>query len=119
MDLTKIDKPFGELDDTTKGALLLAYHRGDVIEYDDGLGLDVTNNPIWSELVIYRVQHKPVIGEVVLYGVGPIYHNLHPILPGPHPNYKLRVTFPTRDGQHAPGIYTSPEGMQIKIEVAE
>lgn len=32
MDLTKIDKQFGELDDATKGALLLAAHRGEAME---------------------------------------------------------------------------------------
>jgi len=119
MDLTKIDKPFGELDDATKGSLLLAHHRGEVIEYYDGLSVEVTSNPIWSQFVIYRVQTKPVIGEVVLRGVGPIYYSLHPITGRDNPNDKLRVTFPTRDGQHVPGVYTSPEGLQIKIEVAE
>ena len=119
MDLTKIDKPFGELDDAIKGALLLAHIRGEVIEYDDGLGLEVTNKPIWSELVIYRVQPKPVIGKVVFHGIGPICHSLHPAAFGENPNYKLRVIFPTRDGQYVPGVYTSPEGMQIKIEVTK
>ena len=119
MDLTKIDKPFGELDDATKGAMLLAHHRGEVIEFDNGLGVEVTSNPVWSEIVIYRVQPKPVIGEVVLHGVGPVYHSLHPVMLGQNPDYKLSVTFPTRDGHHVPGVYTSPEGLQIKIEVEE
>ena len=30
----------------------------------------------------------------------------------------MTITFPTRDGLHVPGVYTSPEGLQIKIEVA-
>ena len=122
MDLTKIDKPFGELDDSTKGALLLAHLRGDVIEFW-GAGWHVIGNPMWTDTVIYRVQPKPkpkpVIGDVVLHGVGPIYHSLHPIMTGPNPDYKISVTFPTRDGKHVPGVYTSPEGLQIKIEVAE
>ena len=119
MDLTKIDKPFGELDDATKGALLLAAHRGEVIEYDDGLGLDVTNNPIWSELVIYRIQHKPVIGEVILHGILDADSPIYPKRLRAYRMYKERldITFPTRDGQHIPGVYTSPEGLQIKIEV--
>ena len=119
MDLTKIDKPFGELDDATKGALLLAQLRGDVIEYKIGNIWEVPLYVAWAEVATYRVKPKPVIGEVVLRGVGPIYHSLHPILTGPNPNYKFSVTFPTRDGHHVPGVYTSPEGMQIKIEVAE
>lgn len=102
MDLTKIDKPFGELDDNTKGALLLAHHRGDVIE---GFGeyssnWEICPIPAWYYSSIYRVQPKPVIGEVVFHGD------------------RLTITFPTRDGLHIPGVYTSPDGLQIKIEVA-
>lgn len=121
MDLTKIDKPFGELDDATKGALLLAAHRGEVIE---GIGQRSSNwgicpVPAWYDYSIYRVQPKPVIGEVVMRGVGHVYHSLHPATTGDSPDYKLHVTFPTRDRQHVPGVYTSPDGLQIKIEVEE
>lgn len=119
MDLTKIDKPFEELDDATKGALMLADHRGEVIEYTTGNGWKRPLYVAWSDGAIYRVQPKPVIGEVVMHGVGPVYHSLHPVMLGQNQDYKLSVTFPIRDGQHVPGIYTSPEGMQIKIEVAE
>jgi hypothetical protein len=119
MDLTKIDKPFVELDDYTQGAMLLAHLRGEVIEYTTGNGWKVPLYVAWSDGAIYRVKPKPVIGEVVLHGVGPVYHSLHPVMLGQNPEYKLSVTFPTRDGQHVPGVYTSPEGLQIKIEVAE
>lgn len=37
-DLTKIDKPFGELDRETKGALMLAAHEGAEIEYSSDGG---------------------------------------------------------------------------------
>lgn len=95
MDLTKIDKPFGELDDATKGAM-------------------------FAENAIYRVQPKPVIGEVVMHGV---QAHTFAILSTPlrgqlHPPPCLTFTFPTRDGMHVPGVYTSPDGLQIKIEVA-
>ena len=119
MDLTKIDKPFGELDDATKGALLLAHLRGEVIEYKTGNIWEVPLYVAWAEVATYRVQTKPVIGEVVLCGVGPIYHSLHPMTLGHSQGYKISVTFPTCDGQHVPGVYTSPEGLQIKIEVTE
>lgn len=119
MDLTKIDKPFGELDDATKGALLLAHHRGEVIETTFGGVFGVAKNPHWYGGDVYRVQPKPVIGEVVMRGVGPVYHSLHPVMLGQNSDYKLSVTFPTRDGQHVAGIYTSPEGLQIKIEAAK
>ena len=119
MDLTKIDKLFGKLDDATKGALLLAHHRGEVIEYTTGNGWKVPLHVAWSDGAIYRVQPKPVIGEMVFHGLGPICHSMHPDIFGHNPNYKLRVIFPTLDGLHVPGVYTSPEGLQIKIEVAE
>lgn len=118
MDLTKIDKPFGELDDATQGALLLAHHRGEVIEVSDGDFIFTDyDDPSWIEDFIYRVQFKPVIGEVVLSGFGPVYHSLHPMCIGKE--YKLHITFPTIDGKYVPGVYTSPDGLQIKIEVAE
>jgi hypothetical protein len=120
MDLTKIDKPFGDLDDATKGALLLADHRGEVIEVsDDGLTFMDCDSPIWIDDLIYRVQPKPVIGEVVMMSGGAVYHSLHPVVTGHDYDYKLRVTFPTRDGLHVPGVYTSQDGLQIKIEVAK
>jgi len=118
MDLTKIDKPFGELDDATKGALLLAAHRGEVIEYCTGASV---KSPIWDNHTIYRVQPKPVIGEVVMHGV---MQTIYPLIKTPswvyeEPFQLVTFTFPTRDGLHIPGVYTSPDGMQIKIEVAE
>ena len=122
MDLTKIDKPFGELDDATKGAMLLAHLRGEVIECKSWSGVwfvPSADKRHWAETTYYRVQTKPVIGKVVMHGPGPVYHSLHPAVFGENPNYKLSVTLPTRDGKHVPGVYTSPEGMQIKIEVAE
>jgi hypothetical protein len=121
MDLTKIDKPFGELDDATKGALLLAHLRGDVIEYKTGNIWKVPLYVAWAEVATYRVQPKPVIGDVVLHGVKQTFYSLHP---APCKTYddeddRLTFTFPTRDGMHVPGIYTSPDGLQIKIEVVE
>ena len=120
MDLTKIDKPFGELDDATKGALLLAHLRGEVIEFW-GAVWHVIGNPIWTDTDKYRVQPKPVIGEVVLHGV---MQTIYPLFKAPsrayeEPFQRATFTFPTRDGMHVPGVYTSPDGLQIKIEVME
>lgn len=117
MDLTKIDNPFGELDDATKGALLLAHLRGEMIEFW-AHGWTTIDDPMWTDTDRYRVQPKPGIGEVVMHGFGPLFHSLHPAIFGENENYKLTITFPTRDGQHVPGVYTSPDGLQIKIEVA-
>lgn len=116
MDLTKIDKPFGELDDATKGALLLAAHRGEVIEFNDFGGFSAAATPAWSSITIYRVRHKPVIGEVVFYGAKRV--SAHVLCHNWFTLCELTFTFPTRDGLHVPGVYTSPDGLQIKIEVA-
>lgn len=120
MDLTKIDKPFGELDDATKGALLLAHHRGEVIEVSDGDMEFSYCDPSWIDDLIYRVRPNPVIGEVVLYGVNKTIYPLHkaPSRVYEEPFQRVTFTFPTRDGMHVPGVYTSPDGLQIKIEVA-
>jgi len=121
MDLTQIDKPFGELDDATKGALLLAAHRGEVIEWKNGGGWYALESAMFADNAIYRVQPKPVIGEVMMFGV---QTHTYSILSTPSHGYadtppRLTFTFPTSDGQHVPGVYTSPDGLQIKIEVAE
>lgn len=116
MDLTKIDKPFGELDDATKGALLLAAHMGEVIEIIDGdLAFSVHDMPSWYDDLTYRVQPKPVIGEVVMFASKAI--GFHILSGRGFSDRELKFTFPTRDGLHVPGVYTSPDGMQIKIEV--
>lgn len=124
MNLTEIDVPFGELDDATKGALLLAAHRGEVIEHATGYGWKVPLSVAWSEVATYRVQPKPVIGDVVMYGVSDAsYGNrdlyCQNILGIKDRTDRLKFTFPTRDGLHVPGVYTSPEGLQIKIELAK
>lgn len=119
MDLTKIDKPFEELDDATKGALLLAHHRGEAIEFWANGWRAVLANPVWDDTVRYRI--KPVIGDVVLHGV---MQTIYPLFKAPsrayeEPFQRVTFTFPTRDGLHVPGVYTSPEGLQIKIEVVK
>ena len=116
-DLTKINQPFGELDDATKGALLLADFCGNVIEsYDRGLWFETAPN--WIDGIIYRVRPAaPVIGSVKFSGPGPIYHSLHPV--DGNAEYKVHVTMPTRDGAHIPGVYTSTEGLHIVVEVTE
>ena len=51
MDLTKIDKPFGELDRETKIALFAAWVDGSKIEYDGDIIYDIG----WYENCVYRV----------------------------------------------------------------
>jgi len=114
-DLTKIDKPFDELDDATKGALLLAAYRGEVIERLDTKAEIFC--PTWFKNIVYRVRPKPVIGEVVMFASKAI--GFHILSGRGFSDRELKFTFPTRDGLHVPGIYTSPEGLQIKIEVGK
>ncbi len=116
-DLTKINTPFGELDDATKGALLLAQLRGEVIESDLAGQWWENTCPGWTDHISYRVRPAaPVIGSVKFSGPGPIYHSLHPV--DGNAEYKVHVTMPTRDGAHVSGTYTSPDGLQIVVEVA-
>ena len=117
-DLTKINQPFGDLDDVTKGALLLAHLRGEVIEGSGGHNWRENTCPIWADNLYYRVRPAaPVIGSVKFSGLGPTYQSLHP--GDGNAEYKVHVTMPTRNGAHIPGVYTSTEGLHIVVEVAE
>lgn len=106
-DLTKIDTPFGELDDATKGALLLAHHDCKAIEYYfTPLGeWKYSADPGFHPWTVYRVRPDPVIGT----------HTVNIFITE---DARSKITIPTRDGKHVPGVYTSPEGLQILVEVA-
>lgn len=68
IDLTMINKPFGELDRETKGALLLAAHEGEEIEYSgdgDGDSWTTVNRPGWRSKIIYRVKPAPLTKDTV------------------------------------------------------
>lgn len=58
-----------------KGALLLAYHEGKVIEWCYGLTFRMSGSsdkrgmePCWNPEYYYRVKPKPVVTEVVMIG---------------------------------------------------
>lgn len=117
-DMTKINQPFGELDDATKCALMLAWFQGEAIEYDNVVGWIEIEKPAWAPLGCYRVRPvAPVIGSMKFSSLGPIYHSLHPC--DSNARYKVHVTMPTRDGAHIPGVYTSTDGLHIVVEVTE
>jgi len=59
MDLTKIDKPLGELDDETAAALFLAWRRGEVIESSYAGAWD-QSQPRWAPHLAYRVRPEPL-----------------------------------------------------------
>jgi hypothetical protein len=118
MDLTEINTPFGTLDDATKGALLLAHLRQEPIECADANGWMEVKEPMWVGYFKYRVRPaEPVIGHVKFSGPGPIYHSLHPV--DGNAEYKVQVTMPTLGGEHISGVYTSPDGLQIVVELTE
>ena len=184
IDLTKIDEPFGELDDATKGAMLewqsietapkdgavflarnadrLSFGSWPMMRHvkwtvnemtgkyemqDMGAWLIICDNepdfsdtgmPFiphsfaadkynksvryeWTPLPAFQKPAPAVTGSVTMHGglntcfgmdVG--YRSALPHRDGP-----ITFTFPTRDGLHVPGVYTSPDGLQIVIEVAE
>ena len=67
-DLTKIDRPFGELDRETKGALMLAAHEGATIEFYDpaiGVGSSSTYKPGWAPHLVYRIKPVPLTPDTL------------------------------------------------------
>lgn len=68
MDLTKIDKPFGELDRETQSEILLAHYvDGAEIEFSLGdiLTWEKANYPEWRKYRIYRSRPEPLRDMVV------------------------------------------------------
>lgn len=61
-DLTKIDKPFGELDQNTQWALKGAYLDGRAFEFKSPLSSKwvCTSTPIWGDMHIYRLKTEPL-----------------------------------------------------------
>ena len=121
MNLHKIDKPFGELDDATKGALMLAAHNGAEIEMLNGKYGFVVVDPQWASNAVYRVRPPtPVVVPKTFHGTVSV-NNAIRCSSSPHAAIiKLATfTFPTIDGKHIAGVYTSPAGHTITIEVAE
>jgi hypothetical protein len=62
-------KPWKYLTDTEKGALLLAYHEGKVIQfysraYCQWLDCTSTGSPAWAGDDTYRVKPEPVVVEL-------------------------------------------------------
>jgi hypothetical protein len=118
-DLTKITTAFGLLDDETKAALIA--HCGPFEHYAVDLRWYKVDGIRKYPHVVYRVKTMPVIGSVVFHGVDKTFHSLHPELSTGHAagSNRMTFTFPTRDGLHVPGVYTSPDGLQIVVTVAK
>ena len=58
-------KPFGELSDAEKGALLLAHYEGKRIEFVRSDGAWGTTLPHWCNDIIYRVAPEPLIPDSI------------------------------------------------------
>ena len=70
---TKV-KPWGDLTDPEKGALLLAYHEKKVIQWSYRQDVFVVSSsteggsyPCWANDVVYRVKPEPVVEQVKIY----------------------------------------------------
>ena len=90
-----------------KGALLLAHHEGEVIQYKNpqvSREWRTSAHPLWTNSRAYRVKPRPVVEEVVLQGnckssfAGNSYHS----------NDTHRITFNTIDGE--------PDCASVKME---
>lgn len=94
---TPTPKTWGEMTDAEKGALLLAHHEGDVIEYGYGGGEFLcakSNDGKWVESYTYRIKPEPKRETVILgwsdeLGVGN----------GMADDDTHRITFNTIDGK--------------------
>lgn len=72
-DLVLVDdssKLWGDMTDEEQGALLLAHHRGEVVQYRSYNSKwpdswTYCKQPGWKDHVCYRIQPKPVVEEVV------------------------------------------------------
>lgn len=65
---SKTPKTWGEMTEAEKGALLLAYHDGKVIEYyDDGPWFKCIDNPSWSYGNAYRIKPEQKRETVTIY----------------------------------------------------
>lgn len=70
--MTEDIKPWGELTDAEKGALLLAHQEGKQIEvlafWREPGRWETTGKPVWGGCYKYRVKPEPVVETVTLVG---------------------------------------------------
>ncbi len=110
-------RPWGELTDAEKGALLLAEENGKLVEVwhkDRGewgppLNTGLRKRP-WTA---YRVKPEPVVETVTVYGLSdPGGWTFGAVNMGD----THRITFTTKDGEPATGTFTNENGDVIKME---
>ena len=114
--------PWGDMSDEEKGALLLAHHEGNDIEWTW-----VDRQPVWRDCpnavgrfdkYAYRVKPGPEVKEVVMNG-GNFGGDLDFSSDRVHDDDTHTITLPTLNDTPIPGTYTSEEGHAIKIEEIE
>ena len=119
---TDTPKLLRDMSEAELGALMSAELRGKTIQYFDisrGIWHDSRGGPLWAVGTPYRV--KPESQPITLHGVDLTYHSLHPIATTGYEGdfNRMTFTFPTIDGKHIPGVYTSPDGLKVIVEVAK
>lgn len=91
-------KAWQDMTDAEKGALLLAHHRGEVLQrFTYGEWREVFPHPIWTDGTAYRTKPKPKRKTVTLGGsyqksMGWIFGFTHP------QGITYKITFDTIDG---------------------
>lgn len=114
-------RPWGELTDQEQGALLLAHHRGEEIEYFGCYSREwnVIVDPAWRDELLYRVKPKPVVETVTLYGRGHPMENIGPWIfhtNNRYPADKYRLTLTAKNDEFITGVFTDEDDNMIKLE---
>ena len=118
------DRPrrWKELTDQEQGALLLAQHRGETIEYLSAIDEwrpTFCNRPSWQLHTCYRVKPKPVVGALTM--CGHISESLKYAV-FKHVDFKNpsidnhRLVFSTQDGRVVTGTFTNEDGDVVALE---
>lgn len=103
-------RPWKDLTDAEKGALLLAHHEGKVIEAYDSVDCEWESGPpapIWLYNVAYRIKPEPKRETVTLYGEES-YSGFWGFASGSEDPSEYRITFDLVDGV--------PDCASIKME---
>ncbi len=119
-----LDKPktWGEMTDAEKGALLLAAHDGQAIQYtlfphESAAEWRDAKAPCFADVHGYRIRIEPVRSTVTMWGInGSGVFTEAPYAPG---IADVKLTFDTIDGNPIPGTYTNEAGDVITMEECE
>ena len=109
-----------ELTDQEQGALLLAHHRGEVIEYlsaIDGWCPTIANRPSWQLHTRYRVKPKDIIDTITFFGRELEYCDGLVLRSDCRYNKDtISATLPTKNGELMTGVFANEDGYTVKVE---